>query len=102
MDLETLKIMDDKLEKCKGTCTFSEDKLDKRVSDKVDKATFFWIIGIAYTIVAAILGVLYGRISTLEQANTKIYFDLSNRLTAIEANTSNTSKQVEQLQKFFA
>ena len=102
MDLETLQLMDEKLEKCRGNCSSNDKELKTSVDDKIGKTTFFWIMGISYSIIAAIVGVLYGRISTIEQRNNDVYFNLSNRLTAIETNTANTSKQIEQLQQYFA
>jgi hypothetical protein len=102
MDLETLETIDIKIKECKGSCISDAKDIKGSVDDKISKIVFFWIIGILCTITGSTIGFLNGRISTIEQRNNDVYYNLSNRLTAIETNTANTNKTVEQLQKFFA
>lgn len=102
MDVETIQLMDEKLSQCKENCTFNERDIRSNVEKKLSKEIFFWVFAVGYTILSSVVGMLYGKITAIEKNNTEVYFNLSNRLTAIETNTANTTKQIEQLQKVFA
>lgn len=92
-DVDVIKLIDEKIGACNKNC-------DNK--DKLDKTTFYWVMGIFIGLFSSLVGVLYGQIQTVKETSSVSITEMKISLAKIETTTESIAKQTAQLQAIFA
>lgn len=76
-----------------------EEKITPMDSKKLEKDTFFWIIGTLMVIIIGCLGILYGKQSALETTQNENNIKIITQLAKLETTSQSTGQDIQDLKQ---
>lgn len=76
-----------------------EEKVNPIDNKKLEKDTFFWIIGTLMVIIIGCLGILYGKQSTLETTQNENNIKIITQLAKLETSSQSTGQDIQDLKQ---